>query len=111
MTDHTDLTDDADDAELDLPFHYGPDASMPCFACFVESMLLALDDCDTIAEKRTAIDIALTQIADCIGALFLQLALDAEGSVTLFTERIRTLVAANSDAAPPATPAPDKQHH
>jgi hypothetical protein len=111
MTDLNKLTDAADDAELDLPFHYGPDTSMPCFACFVESMLSALDDCDTLAEKQHAMDIALTQIADCIGALFLQLALDSEGAVSVFSERIHALVAANNGAEPAPAAAPDKHQH
>lgn len=115
MTDFTDLTDAADvAADLDLPFHYGPDVRMPCFACFIESMLEAVDDgFDTADEKQAAIDLAVTQIADCMGVMFLQLAVDAPGSVAIFTERIQALVGANTDTMPAAmtAPAPHKHHH
>jgi hypothetical protein len=113
MTDYTDLTDVADAAEFDLPFHYDPDVQLPCFACFVETMLMALNNFDTTAEKQAAVNMAVTQIADCMGALFLHLAVDAEGTVAVFAERMHKLVAMNNADQPAMTPAPesDKHHH
>lgn len=113
MTDFTDLADAADDEQSDMPFHYGPDAQMPCFACFIETLLEAVEDgFDSTDAKQRAVDMAVTQIADCMGALFLQLAVNAESSVTIFTDRIRTLVEVNSATLPAApAPAPHKHHH
>jgi hypothetical protein len=112
MTDFTDLTDAADD-EMDLP-HYGPDVQMPCFACFVDSILDAANDFDTTAAKQHALNLALTQIADCMGTLFVEFAADPVTGVDIFTARIREVIALATDApaAPVAiTPAPNKHHH
>lgn len=84
MNDSTDLPNMA-------PLAHVANLDMPCFACFLNDLVFALNDVyseASPADYEVAMETALHQVADGLARLFLAACADAQAQRAVFNERI-----------------------
>lgn len=85
------MTEPDDMTAFDVPAHTGQDATLPCFACWIEQTLQAASEVYDDQGHRAyeeAMTGALRQAAECLGAL---LAVLAPGNQLLREQFVRAL--------------------
>lgn len=84
------MNDSPDLPEM-APLAHGVNLDLPCFACFLNDLVLALNEVyadGTPGAYEAAMSAAVQQVADGMARLFLAGCEDADGLRTVFNERI-----------------------